>query len=70
MNETELLATLARGEDSRHPFKENFSDVERRRGQATGDRSPNRPEQRRYRTVPKSSGDMGRTAYHSRPNHS
>jgi ATP-dependent DNA helicase RecG len=28
MNETELLAILARGEDSRHPFKENFSNVD------------------------------------------
>ena len=28
MNETELLAILARGEDSRHQFKENFSNVD------------------------------------------
>ena len=28
MNETELLAILARGEDSRHPFKENISNVD------------------------------------------
>lgn len=28
MNETELLAILARGEDSRHQFKENISNVD------------------------------------------
>ncbi len=28
MNETELLAILARGEDSRHQFKENFNNVD------------------------------------------
>jgi predicted HTH transcriptional regulator len=28
MNETELLAILARGEDSRHQFKESFSNVD------------------------------------------
>jgi len=28
MNETELLAILARGEDSRRQFKENFSNVD------------------------------------------
>ena len=28
MNETELLAILARGEDSRHQFRENFSNVD------------------------------------------